>query len=91
MDKLGLVAELGEQAATSVKGCKFVRCVLASLGSSSLNFELVYDDRSTDNNKLAENRSAILFELLRKLQAAGIELAVSPATPSPAPPPPSPA
>src|SRR5918993_4758179 len=49
----------GEQAATSVKGCKFVRCVLLSLGASSLKFELVWDDRATDNNRLAENKSAI--------------------------------
>jgi small-conductance mechanosensitive channel len=77
---LDRVAELGEQAATSRKGCKFVRCVLVSLGSSSLNFELVWDDRSTDNNKLAENRSAILFEFVKNLRAAGIELAVSPPT-----------
>lgn len=89
IEKLMRVAEVGEQAATSVKGCKFVRCVLVSLGSSSLNFELVYDDRATDNNRLAENRSAILFELLRKLHAEGIELAVSPATPAPAPAPPA--
>ena len=80
---LDRVAELGEQVATSVKGCKFVRCVLVSIGTSSLNFELVYDDRTSDNNKLAENRSAILFELIRKLKADGIELAVSAATPAP--------
>jgi hypothetical protein len=87
LDKLDRVAELGQQAAISVKGCKFVRCVLISLGSSSLNFELVYDDRATDNNKLAENRSAILFELLKQLNANGIELAASPAAPAAVPPP----
>ena len=86
LDKLGRLAELGEQASTSRKGCKFVRCVLVSLGSSSLNFELVWDDRAIDNNKLAENRSAILFDLLARLKAEGIELAVSPATPAPPPP-----
>jgi small-conductance mechanosensitive channel len=87
LDRAGKIAELGEQAATSVKGCKFVRCVLVSLGSSSLNFELVWDDRASDNNKLAQNRSAILFELLRKLRDEGIELAVSTPTPTPALPP----
>ena len=89
LDRAARVAEIGEQAATSVKGCKFVRCVLISLGSSSLNFELVWDDRATDNNRLAENKSAILFELLRKLKEAGIDLAVSPAAATPPPPPPS--
>ena len=90
--KLDRIAEIGEQAATSRKGCKFVRCVLVSLGSSSLNFELVYDDRALDNNKLAENRSAILFDFLKRLKAEGIELAVSPATPAaPTPPTPQPA
>jgi small-conductance mechanosensitive channel len=84
---LDRLAAIGEQAATSIKGCKFVRCVLVSLGSSSLNFELVYDDRASDNNKLAEHRSAILFDLLRKLKADGIELAVSAATAAPPSPP----
>lgn len=87
MAHLDRVAELGEKASTSINGCKFVRCVLVSLSSSSLNFELVYDDRATDNNRLAENRSAILFDLLRKLKEKGIELAASPAAaPAPAPP-----
>ena len=87
---LDRVAAIGEQAATSIKGCKFIRCVLVSLGSSSLNFELVYDDRASDNNKLAEHRSAILFDLLRKLKADGIDLAVSVAPAAPPSPPPSP-
>ena len=88
MERLDRIAELGEQAATSRKGCKFVRCVLVSLGSSSLNFELVYDDRALDNNKMAENRSAILFDLLKRLKAEGIDLAVAaaaPAAPTPTP------
>ena len=92
MDRLGRIAELGEQAATSRKGCKFVRCVMVSLGSSSLNFELVWDDRAIDNNKMAENRSAILFALLNAIKAAGIELALTATAPvppaPPAPPPP---
>ncbi len=88
MDHLERVAEIGEQAVTSRKGCKFVRCVMVSIGSSSLNFELVWDDRSTDNNKLAENRSAVLFELLRLLKADGIDIAVSTTAPAPPPPPP---
>ena len=89
MDKLARLAEIGEQAATSRKGCKFVRCVMVSIGSSSLNFELVWDDRSIDNNKMAENRSAILFELLKSLKAGGLDLAVSPAAQAPLPPPPA--
>jgi small-conductance mechanosensitive channel len=89
--KLDQVAELGEQAVVSHKGCKFVRCVLVSLGTSSLNFELVWDDRSTDNNKLAENRSSILFQFLKSLRAAGIELAVSATAAAPSPPAPQPA
>ena len=83
--KLERLQEIGELAATSRKGCKFVRCVLVSIGTSSLNVELVYDDRAIDNNKLAENRSAILFDLLARLKSEGIELAVSTAAPTPPP------
>lgn len=85
--RLERIAAIGEEAATSRKGCKFVRCVLVSIGSSSLNCELVYDDRAIDNNKMAENRSAILFELLTRLKAEGIDLAVSPAASAPVSPP----
>ena len=88
MQRLEQIAEIGEQAATSRKGCKFVRCVMVSIGSSGLNFELVWDDRAIDNNKMAENRSAILFDLLRRLKEEGIELAVSPSAPAPSPLPP---
>ena len=88
LERLERIAQIGEQASTGPKGCKFVRCVLVSLGSSSLNFELVYDDRSIDNNRMAENRSAILFDLLGKLKAEGIDLATSPAAPAPPLPPP---
>lgn len=89
MERLNCIAKMGEEAATSIKGCKFVRCVMTSLGASSINFELVYDDRATDNNKLAENRSAILFAFLTGLKAEGIDLAVAPAAApaAPAPPP----
>ena len=88
-DRLDRVAEIGEQAVTSRKGCKFVRCVLVAIGSSSLNFELVWDDRAIDNNRMAENRSAILFELLKRLKNEGIDLAVSATAPAPPPPPPA--
>ncbi|HVF36507.1 MAG TPA: mechanosensitive ion channel domain-containing protein [Sphingomicrobium sp.] len=91
LDRLERMEALGERSATSRKGCKFVRCVLTALGSSSLNFELVYDDRALDNDKLAANRSAVLFALLACLKTEGIELAVSATAPAPAPPLPAPA
>ena len=91
MDRLDRIAELGEQAVTSIKGCKFLRCVLVSLSAGSLNFELVYDDRAIEPDKLARNRSAILFALIRSLKEAGIELATTTTTVAAASPPAPPA
>jgi small-conductance mechanosensitive channel len=87
VDQLAKIADLAANAVAAGKGCKLVRCVMVSLGASSLNFELVYDDPATDNNKLAESRSAILFALVNSFKGEGIELAAS-APPAPPPPPP---
>ena len=85
---LARIGELAEKAVRSSKGCRPVRCVVVSLGGSSINFELVYDDPSSDNDRLAQNRSAILLSLISGLKAEKIEFATS-VPPAPPPPPPS--
>jgi len=67
-----------EAAAVAVlegqKGCKLVRCALTSIGGGAVGYELVYDDSSRDNNRIALNRSAILRSLVERLDDKGIEL-----------------
>jgi small-conductance mechanosensitive channel len=89
-DKLDRIEKIG-LAAVSEKGCKPVRCVLASLGSTSVNFELVYDDKATDNDQLAKNRARIMMALVAGIMDAGIAFAVSAPPPAPPGPPDTPA
>ena len=44
-DKLERVPELARAAVEERKGCKFVRCTLSALAPSSLDHELLFDDR----------------------------------------------
>jgi hypothetical protein len=44
------------------------------VGSEAIAFELVYDDKALDNNRVAENRSAILLALIEGLRTAKVEI-----------------
>ena len=43
-------------------------------GSNAISFELAYDDKALDNNRTAENRSAVLLDMIERLRAEKIEL-----------------
>ena len=68
------VLEAAEHAVSAQKGCKLARCVLSGAGAGGLAFDLVYDDNSRDNDKLARNRSAILRALMEQLAVHGLQL-----------------
>jgi hypothetical protein len=72
-DKLAKVPDLAAAAAETA-GCKLVRCAANGVGGGAVGFELVYDDRSIDHNRNAENRSAVLLALIERLRAAKIEI-----------------
>ena len=82
---LSSIPGLAEDTVKEQAACRFVRCVLVSVGSAGLNFELVYEDEAIDNERAALNRSAILLRLLQKLGECGIDLSPPPAAPAPAP------
>lgn len=69
------VAAAAESAVSGEKGCKLIRCALAGAGAGGLAFDLVYDDASRDNDRLAANRAAILRSLIEGLQANELQLA----------------
>jgi small-conductance mechanosensitive channel len=73
-DQLDQLASLAETAVSSRKGCKIVRCVASGVGGGAIGFELVYDDKALDNNRSAENRSAILLDLIQRLRTDGVEM-----------------
>lgn len=73
-DRLVGVPGLAGEAVDAAAGCKLVRCVANGVGAGAVAFELVYDDKTLDNNRSAENRSTILLGVLERLRAGKIEL-----------------
>ena len=74
-DSLDAIAAAAADAVVSQKGCKLVRCVLSGVGSGALAHELVYDDSTLDNDKVARNRSGVLRALIERLADRQLELA----------------
>jgi small-conductance mechanosensitive channel len=67
------VAAVGDAVAAR-KGCKLVRCSLSGAGGGALVYDLVYDDSTLDNEKMAANRSAILRALIDALARHKLQL-----------------
>jgi small-conductance mechanosensitive channel len=69
------VTSLAKAAVESRKGCTFVRCAIKGFGASSIDFELLFDSRTTDANKVAGDRNAIALALLRSFAEHKLEFA----------------
>jgi small-conductance mechanosensitive channel len=69
------VEAAADAAVSAQKGCKLVRCTLSGAGGGGLAFDLVYDDSTRDNDKLAADRAAILRALIEGLGAHKLQLA----------------
>jgi small-conductance mechanosensitive channel len=74
-DQLEKVTSLAKAAVESRKGCTFVRCAIRGFGASSIDFELVFDSRTTDANKMAADRTAVALAILRSFAEHGLEFA----------------
>lgn len=74
-EKLRKAMEIGKTAVESRKGCSLVRCALTGFGSSSLEFELIYDDSSIDFNVVAADRTAIMIAVIEAFAAEKIDFA----------------
>jgi small-conductance mechanosensitive channel len=73
-ESLDAILTAAETAVESQKGCKLVRCVITGVGSDAfaqgvtyLAHELVYDDPSVDNDKIARDKSGVLRALIDQL------------------------
>ncbi len=74
-DTIEALPDLMEKVLKPLKTCKLVRCGPKNFASSSIDCELVYDDRSTDADTLARHRSAIMTGMMRAFAQAKIEFA----------------
>jgi small-conductance mechanosensitive channel len=77
-DDLEKVTSLAKAAVESRKGCTFVRCAILAFGASSIDFELHFDSRTTDANKLAGDRNAVALALLRSVAEHNLQFAYPP-------------
>ena len=68
------VAAAAAEAVDTRKGCKLIRCALSGAGGGALTFDLVYDDSTRDNDRMAANRSAILRSLIETLGTHKLQL-----------------
>ena len=74
-DQLEKVQSLAKGAVESRKGCKFTRCAILRFGPSSIDFELIFDVGSTDQNKVAGDRTAVALAVLRSFAEHRLEFA----------------
>ena len=74
-DELEKVPSLAKAAVESRKGCTFVRCGIIRFGASSIDFELAFDSRTTDPNRLAADRTAVAIAVLRSFAGHKLEFA----------------
>jgi len=74
-EMLEKLAEIVGEAVEAVKTTKLIRCVATQFGPSSIDCELVYDDRTINPDKLAEHKSEIIIGLMRIFAREEIDFA----------------
>ncbi|MDQ3143380.1 MAG: mechanosensitive ion channel family protein [Pseudomonadota bacterium] len=74
-DVIERLPDILDEAVKAIKTCRLVRCCATQFGPSSIDCELVYDDRSTDADTLAKHKSAIIVGIMRIFARDKIEIA----------------
>ena len=74
-DTIESLPELLDEAVQPIKSCKLVRSLAKALGPSSIDCELVYDDRTSDQDTLAKHKSAVIIAITRIFEREGIAFA----------------
>ncbi|MEO7410037.1 MAG: mechanosensitive ion channel domain-containing protein, partial [Sphingomicrobium sp.] len=64
-----------DEALKPIKSCRLVRATAKQFGPSSIDCDLVYDDRSTDADTLAKHKSAIIVAIMRIFAREKIDFA----------------
>jgi len=63
-DQLTRAAMLAGDLVAATEGCTLVRCVPIKFGTSSIDYELIWDDDSLDADVNAERRAAVIIALV---------------------------
>ena len=69
------IEEIAAEAVEAVKGCRPLRCTLHNFNTSSLDYQLVFEMKSVDPDRLARDRAAIMMGLIERFAAEGIGFA----------------
>ena len=72
---LDRLTEVTTEAVETIKGCKMVRCCAVKFGASSIDCELVYDDRTRDPDTQTRHKASIMTAVMRIFAREGIEFA----------------
>jgi small-conductance mechanosensitive channel len=74
-DVIERLPEVVRATVESLKSCKLVRCCAIAFGPSSIECELVYDDRTRDLDTLAKHKSEIIVGVKRAFEKQAIAFA----------------
>ena len=74
-EALAQIPDIARAAVDDCKGCKFVRCVMTGFAPSSIDHELIFENRTLDADRLASDKSAIMLALISRFAAEGIAFA----------------
>ena len=70
------VAAIAQAAVEGCKGCKFVRLAMTGFAPSSIDHELIFENRTLDADRLAADRSAIMLALITRFAEEKIAFAL---------------
>ena len=65
-ETLARIPDFARAAVDGCKGCKFIRCVMTGFAPSSIDHELIFENRSLDADRLAADKSTIMQALLAR-------------------------
>ena len=74
-ETLERLAEIVVEAVEPLKTAKLVRCVPIQFGPSTIDCELVYDDRTINPDKLAEHKADVIIGVMRIFAREKIQFA----------------
>ena len=74
---LARVSDFARAAVEGCKGCKFIRCVLTGFTAAGFEHELVFENRTLDGDRLANDRSAIMLAIATSFAGQDIVFAES--------------
>lgn len=75
-ETLARVAAIAQAAVEGCKGCKFIRLAMTGFAPSSIDHELIFENRTLDADRLAADRSAIMLSLITRFAEEKIAFAL---------------